>query len=80
MLCVDDQIELILGSVGWSACRGLGCRAGDPAAGGLGMVTLLNEGDIMKKNGWVCLHQTSSVRFNLTRSTFKIVSAALWFV
>lgn len=41
------------------------------------MVTLLNEGDIMEKNGWVCLHQTSSVRFNLMRNTFKIVSAAL---
>lgn len=40
------------------------------------MVTLLNEGDIMKKNGWVCLHQTSSVRFNLMRNILKIDSIA----
>lgn len=66
----------MLGPVGWSTCRGLGYRAGDPAAGGLGMVRLLNEGDIMKKKGWVCLHPTSSVRFNHTRNTFKIVSTA----
>lgn len=54
---------------GWGLERG-----GDPgAAGGLGMVTLLNEADIMKKNGWACPHRTNSVRFNLVRNTFKIV-------
>lgn len=35
MLCVDDQIELISGSVGWSTCRGLGYRAGTRLRGAL---------------------------------------------
>lgn len=33
-LCADGQIEVIRGSVGWSARRGLGSRAGDPGYGG----------------------------------------------
>lgn len=66
------------GLLGGLLVGGWGLERGTWAAGGLGMVTHLNEADIMKKNGWACPHHTSSVRFNLVRNTFKIVPAALW--
>lgn len=66
-----DQIQLVRESIGWSACRGLGWRAGTLAVGGLGTVTHLNEGDIIENNGRVCQHQTNFALFCPSRNIFN---------
>ncbi len=47
---------------------GVGLRVGTLAVGGLGTVTHLNEGDIMKENGRVCERETNSVLFSPSRN------------
>lgn len=49
--CSGDLLGGLLSGVGW--------RVGTPAVGGLGTVTHLNVGDIMKENGRACKRETN---------------------
>lgn len=75
MLGVDDQIQLVLESVGWSTCRGLGYRARTRLWGALARWHFWMRAILWRRMGG-CVHQTSSVRFNLMRNIFKVDSTA----